>query len=129
MTKLKMWQNSNCDKTQILIKLKIRQNSNCDRTTKLKFLQNSKTQFVTKLKNSNCDKTWTMTNINYEEKILKKGPLVRTFWNLDNRWDVLWAAFLDSCDVKYRNNVFKSFRKSAWDKNEFDIYARSLLAS
>ena len=32
-------------------------NSNYDQTLKLKFGQNSKTQFVTKLKNSNCDKT------------------------------------------------------------------------
>ena len=39
--------NSNCDETQ---------NSNGDKTQKLKLLQKSKTEIVTKLKNSNCDK-------------------------------------------------------------------------
>ena len=84
MTKLKLWQNSSCDKTQIVIKLKLWQtlscdktqivtaqivkkkkinnlkcdNSNCDKTQYLKWWQNSKTQIVTKLQNSNCDKMW-----------------------------------------------------------------------
>ena len=49
---------------------------------------------------SNCDKTWIMTNLNVlEEKQIKKGLVVRTFWHLDNQWDVLWAVFCDSHDV------------------------------
>ena len=39
--------NSNCEGKQ----------SNCDETQKFMWLQNSKTQIVTKLKNSNCDET------------------------------------------------------------------------
>ena len=45
MTKLK---NLNCEKLN---------NSNYDKTVKLNFLQNSKTQIVTKLKISICDQT------------------------------------------------------------------------
>ena len=75
MTKLKLWQNSNCDKTQIVTKLKLWQNSNCDKTQivknsktqnvrkKLKLWQNSKTQIVTKLE------LWQISI--YEEKTLK----------------------------------------------------------
>ena len=61
--------------------------SNYDKTKKLKLWQDSKPQIVTKLKNSNCDKT-------------QKGVIVTSFsktdWDLDNRWDVLGAAFYDS---------------------------------
>ena len=32
---------------------------------------------------------------------LKKGLLVLKFWHLDNRWDVLWAAFCNSCYVLF----------------------------
>ena len=35
----------------------------------------------------------------YDKKILKKGLLVWILWHLDNRWDVLWTAFCDSCNV------------------------------
>ena len=53
MTKLK---NTNCDKTQ---KIKLLQKSKAQIVTKLKnsMWRNFKTQIVTKLKNSNCDKT------------------------------------------------------------------------
>ena len=44
--------NSNCDKTQFVTKLKLWQNLNCDKTKKSKY---DKTQTVTKLKKSNCD--------------------------------------------------------------------------
>ena len=78
MTKLK---NSSSDKTKTL---KLWQNS------KLKLWQDSKPQIVTKLKNSNCNKT-------------QKGVIVTSFsktdWDLDNRWDVLGAAFYDSRKV------------------------------
>ena len=83
VTKLK---NSNSDKTQIL---KLCQNSNCDKTQKLKLWQNSKTQIVTKLKISNCDKT---------QKVV-----IGTTWHLNNRWDVLGAAFCDSCNVSLQD--------------------------
>ena len=50
MTKLK---NPNCDfkksKSQVVTKLKLGQNSKCDKT--------KKTQIVTEIKNLNCDKT------------------------------------------------------------------------
>ena len=49
VTKLKLGQNSNFDKTQIVIKLKTKK--------KIKLWQNSKTKFLTKLKNSISDKT------------------------------------------------------------------------
>ena len=100
MTKLK---NSNCDKTQIVRKsLKLKSdktqivtkvgNSNFDKTQKLKLWQNLKTKIGTKLE--------ICKNLNlWRPKKLKKGLLVRTFWHLDNRWDVLWAAFCDSRDV------------------------------
>ena len=45
VTKPKLWDNSNCDKTQIESKLQ------------LKLRQDSKTQIVPKLKHLNCDKT------------------------------------------------------------------------
>ena len=61
MTKLKLWQKSNCDKSQ---KLKIWQNSNCDKNPKLKLWQKLLTKIVTKLKNSNCDNTYTMKSLN-----------------------------------------------------------------
>ena len=51
---------------------------------------------MTKLKKSNCDQNWIMTNLNLWRK---KTLLVRTFWHLDNRWDILWEEFCDSCDV------------------------------
>ena len=54
-----MWQNSNCDKNQIVKnqKLKMWQNSNCDKTVKLKLWQNSI-----------CDKTWIMTHLHLWER-------------------------------------------------------------
>ena len=124
MTKLK---NSKCDKTQLVTKLKLRQNWNCDKTQieKLKLWQNSncdKTQIGTKLKlwqNWNCDKTQIVRekikNLNVTKPTLwqnsrtqivtklKKGLLVKTFWHLDSRWDDLWAAFCDSRDVLYES--------------------------
>ena len=75
--KLKLWQNSNCDKFQIVTKLKLYKNSNCDKTwklknsnceeknQKLKFWQNSKTWIVTKLE------SWQISS--YEEKLILKG--------------------------------------------------------
>ena len=75
MTKFK---NSNCYKTQ---NLKMWQNSNCDKIQK-KF---------------NFYKTWIVTNLNlWKEKKTLNSLLVRTFWHLDNWWEVLWAAFCDS---------------------------------
>ena len=62
--KIKLWQlkNSNCDKTEILkcdnSKVKLWLNPTCKKTTKIKLLQISKTQIVTKSKNSNCEKLW-----------------------------------------------------------------------
>ena len=115
--KLKLWQKSSCDKTQIVTKLKLWHNSYCDK--KLKNSKCDKTQMVTKLENSKDDKTqkiklwqnsktWIVTKLEiwqilmYEGKKLKKDLLVRTYWHLDNQWDVLWAAFCDSRDVFVR---------------------------
>ena len=106
VTKLKLWLNSNFYKTQVVTKLKL-----WEKNHKLK---NDKTRIVTKLGNSNYDKTqklklkqnlkaqiWTKLELwpisIYEENL--KGLLVRTFWHLHNRWDVLWEAFCDSRDV------------------------------
>ena len=106
--KLKLWQNLNYDKAQIVTNLKFWQNSKCEEeknSIKSKFdkiqivtklensnYDNSKSQLVTKLKKSNCEKKI----LKYDKsQFLKKkfwpGLLVRTFWHLDNRWDVLWA--------------------------------------
>ena len=74
MTELK---NSYCDKTQIVTKikswknqkLKMWQNSNCDKTLKLKLWQNSI-----------CDKTWIMTHLHlWEEKKTFKGFFSKSF--------------------------------------------------
>ena len=91
--------NSDWDETQIVRKLK---NLNIDKTqivAKLNLWQNSNTQTLTKLKNQ-IVKNCIMTNLSLreEEKIIK-SVLERTFWHLVNRWDVLWAAFCNSCDV------------------------------
>ena len=70
-----MWQNWNSDetqklkwlpntKTQFVTKLK---NSYCDKTQKLKLWQNSRTQIMTKLQNSNCD--WTQKLKLWEKKL------------------------------------------------------------
>ena len=127
--KLKMWQNSTSGKTQVATKLKLWQKSSCDKTqfvttqfvTKLKLWQNSscdKIRIVTKLENSNDDKTqkfklWQNLkkklkfgqNLKYDNsqfmktKKTLKGSFSKTFWHLDSRWDVLWAAFCDTCLV------------------------------
>ena len=104
LTKLKNW---NHDKT---LKHKLLQNSNTQIVTKIQ------TQIGTKLKNPNWDKNvklklWQNSNFNKnlksyfwqksKTKSMTKlnlwqnlnGLLVRTTWPLDNRWDVLWAAF------------------------------------
>ena len=33
------------------------------------------------------------------EVVVRVTFLVKTTWQLDNRWDILRAAFCDSCDV------------------------------
>ena len=81
-------------KSQTVIKP---QNSNCDKTCKLKLWQHlkkhSKTHTVTKL-NLDCDKTKKILFGQYStfDKTCK-ALFVRTTWHLDNRWDVLLAAF------------------------------------
>ena len=114
----KKLKNCNCEeKTQTVTKL---QNSNFDKNlqtqiaTKLKLwekelqthivtkLETQKSWIATKHKNSNFDqphkqeivtkvKNQIMTNSN--EKRTLNCLLVRTTWHLNNRWDVLWAAF------------------------------------
>ena len=86
-----MWQNST---TQNVTKIKLWQNSNCDKTHIVPKLQNSKCE------NSNCDQT-QFKKINYDKSQLKKNKQVleRKFWHLDNQWDVLWAAFCNSPNV------------------------------
>ena len=80
VTKLKMGQ------TQIVTKLK---NLNCDKTLKnMKLWQNTKTQIVTKHELGQISI--------YDKRYFK---MVRTFLDIDNQWDVLWAAFRDSRDV------------------------------
>ena len=112
-TKLNLWKywnwrkNSSCDKTQIVTKFKLWekksrtqlwQNSDFDKNQELKFLPNSKTQIVTKLKYSNWYKTWNMTNLNLwrqKNKLFWKEQ----FDTFDSRCVVLRAAFCDSRDV------------------------------
>ena len=117
VTKLKLWQNSICDKTQIVTKTHIvtkLSNSSCDKTpimTKLKLWEKKKkskcynTQIMKKLANSNYDKAWNTTNLILGEKKLYKGLLVTTFWHLDNQWYFFWAVF---CNSRY---VFKCQHK------------------
>ena len=62
-TKLKLWQNSNCDKTQIATKPKLWQNYTCDETQNMTKLTKLKNQIVIKLKNSICDKTQIVTKL------------------------------------------------------------------
>ena len=81
-------------------------------TQKLKFWQNSITQSGTKLY------FWKISI--YEKRIFWKGLLVRTFWHLDNRWDVLWAAFCDSRDVFLHSRlapklVVRRVKKDQWE--------------
>ena len=71
VTIIKLWQNSNCDKTK---------NTNCDKTNKLKLWQKEQI---------NWGKFWQI--LIYETNL--KEYFIRTTWHLDNRWDVLWAAF------------------------------------
>ena len=106
--KKQLWQNS---KTPIVTKLKMwgEKNSKTQNVTKLKLWQNSRTQIMTQLKHSKLwqnSETQIVTvleklqiSIYEEEKKLLKGLLVRTFWHLDNRWDVLWAVFCNFRDV------------------------------
>ena len=58
--------------------------------------------------NLKYDKSWFM-----KKKKKLKGSLVRTFWHLDNWWDVLWAAFCNSHDVWGKIYKFggRSFKK------------------
>ena len=81
--KLKMWQNSYCEKnnlrTQIMTKLKY---SVCDKTQRTKLWQNFKN-----------------IKSQFNKKKLLRDLLVRTFWHLNHRWNVLWAAFCNSCNV------------------------------
>ena len=78
-----------------MTKLKKTQN-----VTKLKLWQNLKTQ--------NCDKSQKLKlwqNLNYDKSPFMKrkenftGFLARTFGHLNNRWEVLWAAFYNFCEV------------------------------
>ena len=72
MTKLRLWQNSYCDKTQIVKKLKSWEKIKNSNVTKLRLCQNSRTQIITiqklklwqNLKNWNWEKTRNMTNLN-----------------------------------------------------------------
>ena len=83
----------------------------------------SKTQIVTILKNSNCDKSWIMTTLNlWEEENIYKGLLVGTYWHLNNRWAVLWAAFCDSRDVYNRAYFLGQSKQSKLSVN-FDLLA------
>ena len=95
MTKLDLWQNSNCDKTWIVTKLKLWQNWKCEektqmwqnsiatklensndvKTQKLKWWQNSKTQIMTKLE------IWQISIS--EEKQLWKDISVLKNWHVD----------------------------------------------
>ena len=118
--KLKLWPNW---KTQIVTKL----NSNCEKTqimTKFKLWENKlkawnvTSQIVTKLEISNYDKTQKLKlwqNLQYvkcqfRKKTALNGLLVRIFWHLDNRWDVLWASFCDS------RGVFLRMLNIGWQK-------------
>ena len=110
--KLEWWWNSNtlfvlklkilnCDKTQKL-DCEETQNLNCEKkstqiVSKLKNSNFYKTQIVTKLNNSKLDRNKLWQNLSYYKselmrKTTLKGSFSKTFWHLDNRWDVLWAA-------------------------------------
>ena len=102
LKKIKLWQNSNCKK-----------NSRTQNVTKIKLWQNWKIQLVTKLF-SNGDKTWFMTKLHlWEERQIKKGLLVRTFWQLDNRCNVL-ALFLLVLNVSEREKRYFILNLAFW---------------
>ena len=129
VTKLKLRQNSNRDKIQIVtkvklwqisimkkkkkIKLKMWQNWNSDETQKLKWLPNTKTQFVLKLKNSYCDKTqklklWQNSRTQIMTK-LQNSSCDRT------QKLKLWEKKLEIWQISiYDRNIFfkESFRKN-----------------
>ena len=105
--KHKLWLNS---KTQILTKHKNLimtklNNSNCDKTQKLKWWKKLKNSNCEKLKNSNCEGEKTQnSNCDSSNSDGSDGSntiniLVKTTRHLYNRWDILRAAFRDSCDV------------------------------
>ena len=75
VTKLKFWQNLNCDKTLTVTRLNLWQNlkqkiSNCDNLKQHKLWQNWKAQIIIK------------------RTIDDKSLLSITTWHLDNRWDL-----------------------------------------
>ena len=72
-------------------------NSKCDKTQQLKLWQKSKTQIVTKLE---------LLQISSKEKSFK-SLLERAFWHLDTGWDILEAAFCNSCNVFHLFSVLK----------------------
>ena len=83
-SKLKLWQNSNNDKTkknQIVTKLK---KSNCE-ILKKSNCENSKTRIVTKLKNSNCGKP---QNLDCDKTKNSKGLLTSRVNGLFFGWQL-----------------------------------------
>ena len=97
------WHGDN-SKTQNVTKLKSSrcdncENSNFDLTQKLKIWNTLKLQLwqnpnFEKTQNLNCDKTHKLRllqNSNGDKAL--KTLLIRTTWHLNNRWDILWAAF------------------------------------
>ena len=129
MTKPKLWQNSNSDKTQIVTKLKlwekksktqIRQNSDCDssessdqkiisqqnlkktisqKTQKLKLRWNSKPQMLMKLKNSNCDLTQKLK-----------------LWT-NSKTQILTKLWNSNCDKTQNWNGYKTQKLKLWQNS------------
>ena len=108
---LQNW-NGNCDKTQKFKMWQLR-NSNVCQHTKTKNMTIKKTEIV---QNPNREKTKTQIVTNTQKlKFLQLknsnsdslNLLVRTTWHLNNRWDVLWAAFCDIAMFSIREGVKK----------------------
>ena len=70
MTKLKLWQNSNSNKTQIVTKLTLCQNSNCD-----------KTQIVTKNQKLKCYKVLIVTVVAVMTVVTRKTSFTKKILN------------------------------------------------
>ena len=84
------------------------------KTQKLKLWQSQNLNFEEKKLSSYCDKNLSMANL-HSWRFFLKSVLVRTFWHLDNRRYVLWAAFCDSRDVYWSKvNFFVGLIEVWW---------------
>ena len=120
----KLWQNSSCDKTQIVIKVKLWQHSNYDNTLIVgeKNLKNSKcnkTQIVTKLKNWKYDKSQYGQKTNFFcllKRSFSKNILTTDEMFSGQRFAILAMFFLEHLDLL---GTQKASGPTFWANKEF----------